>query len=49
MTVEINPKLTEAVQKYDWLGNFSEGLAWVRIADKWGYVDKNGNSTFVDR
>ena len=28
--------------KYDWSGAFSEGLAHVRIAGKWGYIDKTG-------
>ncbi len=27
---------------YDAVGNFSDGLAWVRIDDKYGYVDTTG-------
>lgn len=34
---------------YDNLQNFSEGLALAKIADKWGYVDKKGNTTFTQK
>lgn len=27
---------------YDWGGCFSEGITFVRIADRYGYIDKNG-------
>jgi hypothetical protein len=29
--------------KYDKIGDFSEGLAWVRAYYKWGFIDKTGN------
>jgi hypothetical protein len=29
--------------KYDEIEKFSEGMAAVRILDKWGYIDENGN------
>lgn len=32
--------------KFDYAENFSEGLAVVSIGDKWGYIDKQGNTTF---
>ena len=32
--------------KYDIAEDFSEGLGLVKIGDKWGYIDKEGNSTF---
>ncbi len=28
--------------QFDWASNFSEGLASVRIDDKWGSIDKSG-------
>jgi hypothetical protein len=28
--------------KYDYVGNFTEGLAWVELKDKAGFVDKTG-------
>ena len=27
---------------YDWVGDFSEGLATVKLNDKYGYIDKTG-------
>ena len=41
---QISPELTEAVQKYDMLSEFHEGLARVEIAGKWGYVEKTGTA-----
>lgn len=43
-----NNSSTMAQQKnkfseYDFVGDFSEGLARVRKADKWGYIDEEGN------
>ena len=32
--------------EYDKAEDFSEGLGLVKIGDKWGYIDKQGNSTF---
>lgn len=29
--------------EYDEIGNFSDGMAWVRKDDKYGYIDKSGN------
>lgn len=31
---------------FDYAEDFSEGLARVSVGDKWGFVDKQGNSTF---
>ena len=28
--------------KYEWSTDFSEGLALVRLENKWGFIDKNG-------
>ena len=33
-----------SVEQY---GIFNEGVALVRMGDRWGYVDKNGNDTFT--
>ncbi len=30
-------------KKYDYKGNYYEGLALVKLNDKWGYIDKSGN------
>ena len=38
----VTPELSVAVKKYDWLGNFHEGLACVKLAEKYGYIDKLG-------
>jgi len=32
--------------KYDNAGEFSEGLAWVALADKCGYIDRQGSRCF---
>jgi len=29
-------------KKYDWIGNFAEGLARVQLDGKWGYIDREG-------
>ncbi|MCX7985750.1 MAG: WG repeat-containing protein [Bacteroidales bacterium] len=34
--------------KYDDAGYFSEGLARVKLNDKWGYIDKNGTEYWED-
>lgn len=39
---KITPELKSAVQKYDELDDFSEGLAAVCKDDKWGFIDKLG-------
>lgn len=31
---------------YDYVNGFSEGLAWVKKGDKWGFIDKNGKEYF---
>jgi len=37
-------ELFDIVQsKYDEVGSFSEGLAWVKVKDKYGFIDKEGN------
>jgi hypothetical protein len=28
--------------KYDYAESFFEGLAWVKLNDKWGFVDRAG-------
>ena len=28
--------------RFDYAGNFSEGLAYIKIEDKYGYIDTNG-------
>ncbi|PSO79918.1 MAG: hypothetical protein BRC51_06045 [Cyanobacteria bacterium SW_12_48_29] len=28
--------------QFDYAGEFSEGLAPIKISDKWGYIDKTG-------
>ncbi|MCS7150786.1 MAG: WG repeat-containing protein [Endomicrobia bacterium] len=32
--------------KYDYADYFSEGLARVKLGDKWGYIDKSGKEYF---
>ena len=49
MTVEISPGLIEAVQKYGWLGEFSEGLALVQKGSLWGFINKNGEEVIPCR
>jgi hypothetical protein len=29
-------------REFSWASNFSEGLAAVKLDDKWGYIDKTG-------
>ena len=29
-------------KKYDWIGGYYEGLASVKLNDKWGFIDKTG-------
>lgn len=29
--------------KFDEVGSFADGLAWVRLGDEHGYIDKAGN------
>ncbi len=40
--VELTPEFIKAVQQYEVLGAFSEGLAAVRKGDKWGYINTKG-------
>ena len=49
ITVEITPELTEAVQKYDELGGFNEGLACVKKDGKYGYIDGKGEEVIPCR
>ena len=42
VTVEITPGLAEAVQNYDELREFHEGLAKVRRGSLWGFINKKG-------
>ena len=40
--IKITKELANAVQKYDALGSFKEGLAPVEKDEKWGCINKNG-------
>lgn len=46
-TVGITPELTAAVQKYDIVQNFSEGLAPVCKGGKWGYINAQGQEVIA--
>lgn len=35
--------------KYDLTSHFSDGLAAVKIGDKWGYIDKSGKMVIAPR
>ncbi len=41
-TLKITPEFAEAVQKYDRIDAFSEGMAAVRRDGKWGYINLKG-------
>lgn len=41
--VKLTPKFVDAIQKYEKLGPFSEGLAAVMRDDKWGYINTKGD------
>lgn len=41
-TLKITPEFTKALQKYDQIDAFSEGLAAVRRDGKWGYINLKG-------
>ena len=41
-TLKITPELTKALQRYDQIDAFSEGLAAVRRDGKWGYINLKG-------
>ncbi|MDE5829951.1 MAG: WG repeat-containing protein [Duncaniella sp.] len=40
--LKITPEFTEAIQKYDQIDAFSEGMAAVRRDGKWGYINLKG-------
>ncbi len=40
--VELTPEFVNAIQKYEKLGSFSEGLAAVMRDGKWGYINSKG-------
>lgn len=40
--VHLTPEFIEAVQQYDQLGEFSEGIAPVKRNGRWGYIDVKG-------
>lgn len=40
--VELTPDFIKAIEKYDQLGLFSEGLAAVYKGEKWGYINTKG-------
>ena len=40
--VELTPKFIKAIEKYDQLGLFSEGLAAAYKGEKWGYINTKG-------
>lgn len=41
-TLKITPEFTKALERYDQIGAFSEGLAAVRRDGKWGYINLKG-------
>lgn len=41
-TLKITPELAKAIQRYDQIDAFSEGLAAVRRDGKWGYINLKG-------
>lgn len=41
--VELTPKFISAIQRYEKLGSFSEGLAAVMRDGKWGYINTKGD------
>ena len=41
--VKLTPKFANAIQKYEKLGSFSEGLAAVMRDGKWGYINTKGD------
>lgn len=41
--VTLTPEFVESIEKYDELGEYSEGMAPVRKGEKWGYIDTKGN------
>ena len=41
-TLKISPELTKALQRYDQIDAFSEGMAAVRRDGKWGYINLKG-------
>lgn len=41
-TLKITPELTNALQRYDQIDAFSEGMAAVRRDGKWGYINLKG-------
>lgn len=41
-TLKITPEFAEAIQKYDQIDAFSEGMAAVRKDGKWGYINLKG-------
>lgn len=41
-TLKITPELTKALQRYDQIDAFSEGMAAVRRDGKWGYINLKG-------
>lgn len=41
-TLKITPEFTKALQRYDQIDAFSEGLAAVRRDGKWGYINLKG-------
>ena len=40
--VELTPNFIKAIEKYDQLGLFSEGLAAAYKGEKWGYINTKG-------
>jgi hypothetical protein len=41
-SIEIWKKKMDILAKYDYAGDFSEGLAQVKLGLKWGFIDKTG-------
>ena len=42
VVVELTPEFVNAIQKYEKLGSFSEGMAAVMRDGKWGYINTKG-------
>lgn len=47
--VELTPDFVSAIQKYEKLGSFSEGLAAVMRDGKWGYINTKGEEVIPCR
>ena len=39
---KITKEFADSLKQYDYVGTFSEGLAQVKVGEKWGFIDKTG-------